>query len=74
VVGIDDAYRGDATAQFKVYNGDYFGGQVLFDSGKLGKDSAMKVDVDVKEVKYILLTVDGKNVEADWADAKVIAK
>lgn len=74
VVGIDDAYRGDAPAQFKVYNGDYFGGQVLFDSGKLGKDSAMKVDVDVKEVKYILLTVDGKNVEADWADAKVIAK
>ena len=74
VVGIDDEYKSDATAQFKVYNGDYFGGQVLFDSGKIGKDSAVKVDVDVKGVKYILLTVDGKNVAADWADAKVIAK
>jgi hypothetical protein len=74
VIGIDDEYSGNATAQFKVYNGDYFGGQLLFDSGKLGKDTAVKVDVDVKGVKYILLTVDGKNVPADWADAKVIAK
>lgn len=74
VIGIDDEYKGDAKAQFKVYDGDYFGGQILFDSGKVGKGAAVEVDVDVKGVKYILLTIDGNDVAADWADAKVSAK
>jgi len=74
LVGVDDGYSGDATAQFKVYNGDFFGGQVLFDSGKLRKGSAVKVDIEVSGVKYLLLAVDGKEVDADWAEAKVVAK
>ncbi|HVS96732.1 MAG TPA: NPCBM/NEW2 domain-containing protein [Puia sp.] len=74
LVGVDDAYSGDATAQFKVYNGDFFGGQVLFDSGKLRSGSAVKVDIDVSGVHYLLLVVDGKEVDADWAEAKVVAK
>jgi hypothetical protein len=74
IVGIDDAYSGKETARFKVYNGDFFGGQVLFDSGKMGKDSSAKIDINVAGVKYILLTVDGKEVKADWADVMVFAK
>lgn len=74
VAGIDDAYSGKETARFKVYNGDFFGGQVLFDSGKMGKDSSARIDINVTGVKYILLTIDGKKAQADWADVKVIVK
>jgi hypothetical protein len=74
VVGIDDAYKGEETAHFKVYNGDFFGGQVLFDSGKIGKNSSALIDIGVAGVAYILLTIDGKEVKADWADVKVIVK
>jgi len=74
VAGIDDSYNGKETASFKLYNGDFFGGQVLFDSGKMGKDSTARIDINVTGVKYILLTVDGKEVQADWADVKIIAK
>lgn len=74
VIGIDDSYKGKETAHFKVYDGDFFGGQVLYDSGKMGKDSSAKIDINVAGVKYILLTVDGKEVKADWADVRVIAK
>ena len=73
IVGIDGRYNGNETARFKVYNGDFFGGQVLFDSGKMGKDSSVHIDINVKDVQYILLTVDGKNVPANWAEVKVIA-
>lgn len=74
VIGVDDAYAGDETARFRIYNGDYFGGQILFDSGKIGKGSVSHIDINVKGVQYILLTVDGKNVKADWGDVKVIVK
>jgi hypothetical protein len=74
VAGIDDGYPGNETASFKVLNGDYFGGQILFDSRKIGKDSAVHIDINVEGVKYILLEIDGKGVPADWADVKVIAK
>ncbi|MEO5998189.1 MAG: NPCBM/NEW2 domain-containing protein [Chitinophagaceae bacterium] len=74
MAGIDDGYSGKETARFKIYNGDFFGGQVLFDSGNMAKDSSAYIDINVAGVKYILLTVDGKQAQADWADAKVIAK
>lgn len=74
IVGIDRKYNGNDPARFQVLNGDYFGGQVLFDSGKIGKDSTVKIDIDVKEVEYLLLMVDGKNIPVNWTDAKVIAK
>ncbi len=73
VIGIDDGNKGEGTARFKVFNGDFFGGQVLFDSGEIGKGSAVHININVKDVKYILLTIDGKNIQADWADVKVIA-
>jgi alpha-galactosidase len=72
VIGMDDEYKGTETARFKVLNGDFFGAQVLFDSGKIGKDSTVKIDIDVKGVQFLLLTVDGKKLPVNWADIKVI--
>lgn len=73
IAGIDDGYSGKAKARFKVCSGDYFGGQVLFDSGNISKDSAVQVNVDVRGVKYLLLLIEGNDVDTDWADAKVIS-
>jgi alpha-galactosidase len=74
VAGLDDSYAGPETARFRVLNEDFFGNQVLFDSGKLTRDqAAVKIDIDVKGVEYLLLMIDGKGVAGDWADAKVIA-
>jgi hypothetical protein len=74
VAGLDDSYTGPETVRFRVLNEDFFGNQVLFDSGKLTRDqAAVKIDIDVKGVEYLLLMIDGKGIVGDWADAKVIA-
>jgi len=74
VVGMDDSYAGEETVRFRVLNGDFFGNQVLFDSGKLTRESAaVKIDIDVKGVDYLLLMIDGRRVAADWAEAQVVA-
>jgi alpha-galactosidase len=74
VVGADDSYAGAETVRFRVLNEDFFGNQVLFDSGNLAREQAgVKIDIDVKGVEYLLLMVVGKGVAANWAEAKVIA-
>ncbi|HXD76942.1 MAG TPA: NPCBM/NEW2 domain-containing protein [Puia sp.] len=72
VAGIDDSYTGHAPARFRICAGDFFGGQVLFDSGKLTKDSTISIDIDVRGLNDLLLLAEGDDVDADWADAKVI--
>ena len=72
IVGIDDSYQGNGTARFTVFNGDSSGGQLLYETGKLGKDTAVKIDINVNGVKNILLMLDGETVLADWCDVKVI--
>jgi len=74
VAGLDDSYTGRETARFRVLNEDFFGNQVLFDSGPMTRDHpAKKIDIDVKGVEYILLMFDGNEAAGDWADVKVIA-
>lgn len=73
VIGADDSYTGAETVRFRVLNEDFFGNQVLFDSGTLAREQAgVKIDIDVKGVDYLLLMVNGKGVAANWAEAKVI--
>ena len=72
VAGIDDSYKGNEKARFRVFNGDYFGGQVLYDSRKIGSDMAVKIDINVTGVDCILLIIDGERVPADWADVKAV--
>jgi alpha-galactosidase len=73
VIGADDSYTGAETVRFRVLNEDFFGNQVLFDSGTLAREQAgVKIDIDVKGVEYLLLMVVGKGVAGNWAEAKVI--
>ncbi len=74
VVGLDDSYGGEETGRFRILNEDFFGNKVLFDSGRMKAGSAGKgVDIDVSDVKCLLLVFEGKNVVGNWADARVIA-
>lgn len=73
VVGLDDSYSGDGTGRFRVFNEDLFGNRVLFDSGRMSKDSPAKsINLDVKGVKCLLLVFEGRNVLGNWANARVI--
>jgi alpha-galactosidase len=73
VVGSDDSYKGKDTSRFRVLNEDFFGNQVLFDSGKVKPDSLVNIDINVKGVDYLLLMFDGENTYGVWADARVIS-
>jgi alpha-galactosidase len=74
-VGLDDSYQGDEPGRFRVYNEDFFGNRVLFDSGDIHKGSlAKRIDLDVKGIKCLLLVFEGDNVPGSWGDAKAIAE
>jgi alpha-galactosidase len=73
VVGSDDSYKGEDPSRFRVLNEDFFGNQVLFDSGKVKPDSLVNIDINVKGVDYLLLMFDGENTYGVWADARVIS-
>jgi alpha-galactosidase len=73
VAAVDDSYRGEEKVRFRVLNGDFFSGQTLYDTGTIPRDSAVHIDIDVKDVQSILLITEGKEVPADWADVKVVS-
>jgi|WetSurMetagenome_2_1015567.scaffolds.fasta_scaffold92417_2 hypothetical protein len=73
VVGSDDFYSGKETSRFRVLNEDFFGNQVLFDSGKIKPDSLVNIDINIKGVDYLLLMFDGEHTYGVWADARVIS-
>jgi alpha-galactosidase len=74
IVGLDDSYAGTGTGRFRVYNEDFFGNRVLFDSGNMGRDASPKlIELDVTGVDCLLLSFEGKDVFGNWADAKAIA-
>ncbi len=73
-IALDDSYTGGETGRFRIYNEDFFGNRVLFDSGKMEPGAAPKiVDLDVTGVVILLLSFEGKDVPGNWADARAIA-
>ncbi|MHC4166130.1 MAG: NPCBM/NEW2 domain-containing protein [Planctomycetota bacterium] len=74
IVGLDDSYVGAGTGRFRVYNEDFFGNRVLFDSGKMEQGASPKlIELDVTGVDCLLLSFEGEDVFGNWADAKAIA-
>lgn len=73
IVGLDDSYAGEATGRFRVFNEDFFGNRVLFDSGKMNKDTAAKeIDIDVTGVDCLMLVFESDKALGNWADARAI--
>ena len=74
VVGLDDSYKGDGTGRFRVLEEDAFGGKVLFDSGKMTKDSvSQQIDIDVKGMDCLFLKFEGKEgAVGSWGHARLV--
>lgn len=71
-IGLDDSYSGKETGVFKIYNEDFFGDKVLFDSKKMNKKSkTISIDIDVKGLEFILLEFSGNEVMGNWGNIRV---
>ena len=74
-VQIDKSSPKDTEGTFQVMVEEKFGGRVIFNSGKMKRgDKPVKIDIDVKDLEFILLDFTGKKVFGKWGDAKVISK
>jgi hypothetical protein len=82
-VALDESYQGDNEGRFRIFHEDYFGNRVLWDSGKMTKDSpAKEFDIELAGYNCLMLTFDGRNVKDGkrandvlgvFADPRVIA-
>lgn len=75
VVGLDPSYQGDEAVSFKVRNEDPIGpDSILYDSGKMTKDSPAKViAIDVKGIHCLILSFEGKKALGNWGDPHVVS-
>jgi hypothetical protein len=75
VVGLDPSYQGDEAVSFKVRNEDPIGpDSILYDSGKMTKDSAAKtIDINVKDINCLILSFEGKQALGNWGDPHVVS-
>ena len=63
-VALDESYEGDNEGRFRVFHEDYFGNRVLWDSGKMTKDSPAKAfDIELAGYNCLMLTFDGRNTK-----------
>ncbi|MCH8218574.1 MAG: NPCBM/NEW2 domain-containing protein [Planctomycetes bacterium] len=74
VVALDPSYQGNEAVNFRVRNEDPIGpDSLLYDSGKMTKDTPAKViDIDVRGIDCLILTLQGKEALGNWADAQVV--
>lgn len=74
VVGLDPSYQGNKAVNFRVRNEDPIGpDSLLYDSGKMTKDTPAKViDIDVRGIDCLILTIEGREALGNWADAQVV--
>ena len=72
-VALDPASKAGTTGRFRVHNEDFFANKVLWDSGKMTKDSAPReIDIELKDVQCLMLVFEGKEALGNWADARVL--
>lgn len=82
-VALDESYQGENEGRFRIYHEDFFGNRVLWDSGKMTKDTpAKEIDIELAGYNCLMLTFEGRNVENGkrandvlgvFADPRVIA-
>jgi alpha-galactosidase len=82
-VALDESYQGENEGRFRIFHEDYFGNRVLWDSGKMTKDTpAKEIDIELAGYNCLMLTFEGRNIETEkkandvlgvFADPRVIA-
>ena len=71
-VSLDRKSKAGSSGRFRVYSGDFFSNNVLWDSSKLTVDSGEKnIDIDVKNVDCLMLTFEGEQMFGNWGEARV---
>jgi len=75
LVDLDPSYQGDEAVSFRVRNEDPIGpDSILYDSGKMTKDSPAKViDIDVKGIDCLILSLEGKEALGNWGNPQVVS-
>ena len=62
MVALDPAYRGEHEGRFRIYNEDFFGNRVIWDSGAMTKDTpARSFEVELEGYRCIMFTFEGRN-------------
>ncbi len=70
IVGFDDAHTGEGGGRFRVLNEDWFGRDVLFDSGKMAPgDPPQTVDIDIRHVDCLYLSFESDKGRRERSDA-----
>ena len=82
-VALDASYHGENEGRFRIFHEDYFGNRVLWDSGKMTKNSPPKeFDIELDGCNCLMLTFEGRttkdgkqanDVLGVFADPRVIA-
>ncbi len=74
VIGLDPSYQGEETVRFLIRNEDPIGpDSILYDSGDMTKDSPSAIiDLDVRGIDCLILSLEGKEAPGNWGDALVI--
>jgi hypothetical protein len=75
VIGLDPSYQGDEIVRFRVRNEDPIGpDSILYDSGDMTKDApSASIDLDVRGIDCLILSLEGKEAPGNWGDARVIS-
>ena len=76
VVALDPSYQGDESVRFRLRNEDPIGpDSLVYDSGKMTKDSPSQiVEADVTGIDCLILSIEGKQALANWADPHVLVR
>ena len=82
-VALDESYQGGNQGRFRIFHEDYFGNRVLWDSGKMTKNSpAKEFDIELAGYNCLMLTFEGRNIKTGkqannvlgvFADPRVMA-
>ena len=82
-VAPDESYQGENEGRFRIYHEDFFANRVIWDSGKMTKDSpAKEFDIELAGYNCLMLTFEGRNTKGGkrandvlgvFADPRVIA-
>lgn len=76
VAALDPSYQGDESVRFRLRNEDPIGpDSLVYDSGKMTKDSPSQiVEADVTGIDCLILSIEGKQALANWADPHVLVR
>ena len=82
-VALDESYEGENEGRFRIFNEDYFGNRVLWDSGEMTKDTpAKEIDIELEGCRCLMLVFEGSDIKSGrgaddvigvFADPRVIA-